>query len=114
MLKKISFCGLSHLGLVYSSVYSNFSKKIVCFDENIELIGNLNKKQIDIDEPGLTKQIRKNFHKFKYFINCILEIFFFFFSFSLYHSIVECIASFMEYNGFQPNFSFALSEFNFR
>jgi len=73
MLKKISFCGLGHLGLVYLSVYSNFSKKIVCFDENIELIGNLNKKQIDIDEPGLTKQISKNFHKFK-FTNDIKQI----------------------------------------
>ena len=73
MLKKISFCGLSHLGLVYSSVYSNFSKKIICFDENIELIENLNKKQINIDEPGLTKQISKNFHKFK-FTNDIKQI----------------------------------------
>ena len=46
MLSKISFCGLSHLGLVYSSVYSKYAKKVVCFDFNKDLIKNLKKMRL--------------------------------------------------------------------
>ena len=66
MLSKISFCGLSHLGLVYSSVYSKYAKKVVCFDFNKDLIKNLKKNEININEPGLEKNISANSKKFKF------------------------------------------------
>lgn len=66
MLNKISFCGMSHLGLVYASVYSKFSKEVICFDDNKNLIKHLIKKKIDVAEPGLIQQINKNFNKFKF------------------------------------------------
>jgi len=66
MLNKISFCGMSHLGLVYASVYAKFSKQVICFDDNKKVIKNLTKKKIDISEPSLTEQINKNFNKFKF------------------------------------------------
>ena len=69
MLSKISFCGLSHLGLVYSSVYSQFSKEVVGFDFDKNLIENLKKNQININEPGLEKRILANKRKFKFTSN---------------------------------------------
>ena len=60
MLDKISFCGLSHLGLVYSSVYSKFAKKVICFDSDKKLIENLKKNKININEPGLKKKFLLN------------------------------------------------------
>ena len=66
MLNKISFCGMSHLGLVYASVYAKFYKQVICFDDNKKLFKNLTKKKIDISEPSLTEQINKNFNKFKF------------------------------------------------
>ena len=48
MLNKISFCGMSHLGLIYASVYTKFSNEVICFDDNKNLIKNLTKKKIDI------------------------------------------------------------------
>ena len=44
MIKKISFIGISHLSLVYSSVYSEYVKKIVCYDDDKSIVSNLKKK----------------------------------------------------------------------
>jgi UDPglucose 6-dehydrogenase len=57
MINKISFCGLSHLGLVYSAVYSKFAQQTVCYDQDVELIKNLNQKKIEIVEPRLKKKL---------------------------------------------------------
>ena len=69
MINKISFCGLSHLGLVYSSIYSKFAKQTVCFDNNIELIKNLNQKKLNINEPKLKGQLFNSKKKIKFTSN---------------------------------------------
>tara|TARA_A100001015_G_scaffold318757_1_gene439592 strand:- start:3374 stop:4633 length:1260 start_codon:yes stop_codon:yes gene_type:complete len=66
MINKISFCGLSHLGLVYSAIYSKFSKQTVCFDSNIKLIQNLNKKKIEIKEPKLDSKLFYSKNRIKF------------------------------------------------
>ena len=57
MINKISFCGLSHLGLVYSGIYSKFAKQTVCYDTDFELIKNLKKKKLKIREPKLKSNL---------------------------------------------------------
>jgi UDPglucose 6-dehydrogenase len=60
MIKKISCLGMSHLGLVYSSVFSQYAKTIVCYDEDVELIEKLRSFKIEIYEPNLAENLKKN------------------------------------------------------
>jgi UDPglucose 6-dehydrogenase len=64
MIKKISCLGMSHLGLVYSSVFSKYTHSIVCYDENVELISKLKRSKIEIQEPNLKKELNKNKKKY--------------------------------------------------
>ncbi len=74
MINKIAFCGLSHLGLVYSSVYSKFSKKTICFDNDKNLINKLKKGELPINEPGINKEIKRNKKKI-YYTNSISDLY---------------------------------------
>jgi UDPglucose 6-dehydrogenase len=64
MIKKISCLGMSHLGLVYSSVFSKYANSIVCYDENVELISKLKSSKVEIHEPNLKKELNKNKKKY--------------------------------------------------
>jgi len=64
MIKKISCLGMSHLGLVYSSVFSQYVKTIVCYDEDKELIAKLRSYKVEIYEPNLAEDLKKNKKKF--------------------------------------------------
>ena len=55
---------MSHLGLVYSSVFSKYTQSIVCYDENAELISKLKRSKIEIQEPNLKKELNKNKKKY--------------------------------------------------
>jgi len=70
MIKKISCLGMSHLGLVYSSVFSQYAKKIVCYDEDAELIAKLRRSKVEIYEPYLAEELKKNKKKFLFTNNC--------------------------------------------
>ena len=56
----VGFVGLSHLGLVTSTVLSSFKIKTVCFDFNNELIQDLQSRTSSINEPGLDELLREN------------------------------------------------------
>lgn len=73
MIKKISFIGISHLSLVYSSVYSEYVKKIVCYDDDKSIVSNLKNLKIELEEPELEFLLKKNKKKFLY-TNEISEI----------------------------------------
>ena len=64
MIKKISCLGMSHLGLVYSSVFSQYVKTIVCYDEDKELIAKLRSSKVEIYEPNLAEDLKRNKKKF--------------------------------------------------
>ena len=64
---KIGFVGLSHLGLTTSIAISSFNSITVCaFDENEELINNLNKKIVPLKEPYINSFLKKNFNKINF------------------------------------------------
>ena len=56
----IGFCGMSHLGLCYSAAAAEKGFQVVCFDYNKNQIKNLNKFEIEVNEPELKKLIIKN------------------------------------------------------
>ena len=51
----VGFFGLSHLGLVTSTVLSSLDVFTICFDENTSLIKSLTNLKTEIREPGLTE-----------------------------------------------------------
>jgi len=56
----IGFCGMSHLGLCYSTAAAEKGFKITCFDFDKNKINNLKKFNIEIEEPHLKELIDKN------------------------------------------------------
>jgi len=56
----IGFCGMSHLGLCYSTAAAEKGFKITCFDFDKNKINNLKKFNIEIEEPDLKELIYKN------------------------------------------------------
>ena len=64
MIKKISCLGMSHLGLVYSSVFSQYAETIVCYDGDADLIAKLKSSKVEIYEPNLVEELKKNKKKF--------------------------------------------------
>ena len=56
----IGFCGMSHLGLCYSTAAAEKGFKITCFDFDQNKINNLKKFNIEIEEPDLKELIDKN------------------------------------------------------
>ena len=60
---RLAFVGMSHLGLVYSTVAASMGNHVVCFDEDEFLINNLSELVLPIYEPGLdtlADKYRKN------------------------------------------------------
>ena len=55
---------MSHLVLVYSSVFSQYVKTIVCYDEDKELIAKLRSSKVEIYEPNLAEDLKRNKKKF--------------------------------------------------
>lgn len=56
----IGFAGMTHLGLISGVCAAEKGFKIICFDENEELIANLNTGKIPVSEPGLDQIVKKN------------------------------------------------------
>ena len=56
----IGFCGMSHLGLCYSTAAAEKGFNITCFDFDENKINNLKNFKLDIEEPDLKELIDKN------------------------------------------------------
>jgi UDPglucose 6-dehydrogenase len=56
---KIAMCGMTHLGLVYGSVFSR-KNKCVFYDHRLQYIEELKKNNIQIKEKNLNKLLKKN------------------------------------------------------
>ncbi len=56
---KISFVGMTHLGLNMAVGTAMKGFRVICYDEDIKLIENLNKNKLHINEPNLEKNIKK-------------------------------------------------------
>jgi len=70
---KIGFCGMSHLGLCYSTAAAEKGFQITCFDFDDKKIKNLKSSNLDIEEPDLKNLINKNKNKLMY-SNNILDL----------------------------------------
>ena len=57
---KISFIGMTHLGLVSAVCAANKNFDVICYDESKELIKALNETKLPIDEPQLDALLLKN------------------------------------------------------
>ena len=66
---KIGFCGMSHLGLCYSTAAAEKGFQITCFDFDEKKINHLKKSNLEVEEPELKELINKN--KKKYYIRRI-------------------------------------------
>ena len=55
----IGFVGMTHLGLNMATATALKGFDVSCFDENNNLVTDLNSGKINIDEPGLTDSIKK-------------------------------------------------------
>lgn len=71
----IGFIGLSHLGLVSSSVLSSLGTRTICFDSDGTTITKLKKFITKIDEPGLLDILKSNksLQTFTSDINALLD-----------------------------------------
>ena len=56
----LGYSGISHLSLNYASVSAEKGFKVICYDQDINLINNLKFGKIEIFEPGLQKLLSKN------------------------------------------------------
>lgn len=56
----VGFVGLTHLGLVTSSVLSSLGIKTICFDSDPNVVRNLQKGNSQVLEPGLDELLQKN------------------------------------------------------
>jgi UDPglucose 6-dehydrogenase len=70
---KIGFLGLSHLGIVTSSVLSDKGFNTICFDRDLSLIQRLQNFESSILEPGLDEILVKN-QKKQTFTNAITDL----------------------------------------
>ncbi|KKS96852.1 hypothetical protein A3B05_01100 [Candidatus Giovannonibacteria bacterium RIFCSPLOWO2_01_FULL_43_160] len=70
---KIGVVGLWHLGEIYSAGLSDLGHDIIGFDENSEIVSNLNKGIPPLAEPKLAKIIKKNIKNGRLFFNNAFE-----------------------------------------
>ena len=70
---KIGFCGMSHLGLCYSTAAAEKGFQITCFDFDEKKINHLKNSNLEIEEPELKDLISKNKNKLMY-SNDILDL----------------------------------------
>lgn len=57
---KIAVCGMSHLGLIYSTAFASFGVHTLCYDPDSALIGKLAGGQKTVNEPDLYETIARN------------------------------------------------------
>ena len=69
----IGYVGLTHLGINYAIASAMKGFKIVCFDDNSDIISTLKKKKIPFYEKNTEKNLKKNFNQFK-FTNKIADL----------------------------------------
>ena len=55
----LGYSGISHLSLNYALVSAEKGFKVICYDQDINLINNLKFGKIEIFEPGLKKLLKK-------------------------------------------------------
>lgn len=72
-LPVVGFIGLSHLGLVTSTVLSSFGVRTICFDFDSSLIEELDGGVSRVSEPGLLELLRSNKQK-QIFTSCIGDL----------------------------------------
>lgn len=60
MSNKISIIGCGYVGLVSGALLADRGNKVICVDNNPEIIENLNSGKIHIYEPGLEEIIKRN------------------------------------------------------
>lgn len=70
---RLGFFGMSHLGLVYSTVFANQGHEVSCYDNSAELISRLQKGLLPINEPMLAGLVMSNIHRLHY--SCRMEDF---------------------------------------
>ena len=58
----IGFCGLTHLGICSASASISKEFVTICYDENIDIVTQLNKGELTISEPMIEDTIRKKKH----------------------------------------------------
>jgi UDPglucose 6-dehydrogenase len=63
---KLSFFGMSHLGLVYSTVYAHQGFDVLCYDSSQSLVLNLQNGLFTINEPGLDELALTNKKRITY------------------------------------------------
>ena len=63
---KIGFCGMSHLGLCYSTAAAEKGFQVTCFDFDDKKINHLKNSNLEIEEPDLKDLINKNKKKLMY------------------------------------------------
>jgi UDPglucose 6-dehydrogenase len=62
----IGFAGLSHLGIHYSLATAAKGFDIIAFDSSPQLVGNLVKGQLPVEEPGLRELFEANRQRVRY------------------------------------------------
>ena len=75
---KIGVIGLWHLGEVYSACLASLGNIVVGIDEDVEVVDNLNKAIVPLQEPKLQEIVRSNIKReklkystdFKHLIDC--------------------------------------------
>ena len=66
---KIGFVGMTHLGVVSSFVCGEKGNEVICFDPDANIIKNLQRKSLDINEPLLDKLLKKVEHSVSFTSN---------------------------------------------
>jgi UDPglucose 6-dehydrogenase len=60
MTTAIGFAGMTHLGLVSATAVASRGFRTVCYDPNVELVGNLSLAKLPVLEPGLDDLVAAN------------------------------------------------------
>lgn len=56
----VGFAGMTHLGLVSATAVASRGFRTVCYDPNVELVGNLSRVKLPVLEPGLDDLVATN------------------------------------------------------